>query len=252
MPWPKLGEIIEPGPGHLVMVLGAPGVGKSAFALKWALDAGGPALVISQDTDLPTQAARTVSALAGVRHSEVVNDLDRWENFLSSNMKSLPLMYDYPIASDDIGQLIVASEEFFGITPAMVVIDVFKNVVREKSYEGYINAIEELHRAARRYGTCILLLHHVNRQGRNASGVKPIRLDDGQYGGEGDAEIVLGIWSPKGEIDPLYGWKEFYDPVMRVSVLKNRFGAKDPEGKDVYVDMQLDYDRMVIDDGSNR
>lgn len=248
MPWPRLADIIQPGPGHLVLVLGAPGVGKSAMALKWALSAGGPALILSQDTDLGTQAGRTVSALTGVPHSEVMNDLDKWEKFLSANIPQLPLMYDYPATSDDVGDMIVAAEEFFGVVPPIVVVDVLKNVVAEKSYEGYVSAIEELHRAARRFGTCVVLLHHVNRQGRNASGVKPVRLDDGQYGGEGDAEIVLGLWTPKGDIDPIYGWREYLEPKLRVSVLKNRFGAKDPEGKDVFVDLSIDYDRMILSD----
>lgn len=248
VPWPGLGEIIQPGPGHLVMMLGAPGVGKSALSLYWGLNVGGPAVIVSQDTDLTTQAARTCAAFTGVSMETVKQDIPRWQSYLRANVRQLPLMYDHPIKSSDVSDLVYAAEEYYGETPAVVVIDVLKNVVAEKSYEGYITAIEDLHRAARRHGTCIFVLHHVNRQGRNASGTKPVRLDDGQYGGEGDAEIVLGLWTPKWQEDPINPgqWIPLLDPTLRVSVLKNRFGRKDPEGRDVYVDLRVDYDRMVI------
>lgn len=205
-----------------------------------------PTLIVSQDTDLATQAARVVASLTGVEFSQVKDDLAKWEAYLATSATSLPMMVDHPVDASEVDGLLTAAEEFYGVVPRLVVVDVWRNVVRGGAYEDYMDAIRELHRVARRRHTTIVVLHHVNRQGGNSDGTKPIRLSDGKYGGEDEAEIVLGLSTPKWVEDTLYGSIHVHEPILRVAVLKNRNGPKDPEGRDVYVDLSIDYERMRI------
>ena len=246
VPWPRLNELVQPGPGHLVLLLGAPGVGKSSFALQWTLEMGEPTLIVSQDTDLATQAARTVAHMVGISFADVKEDLPKWEAYLKASVPTLPMMLDYPLLVDDLDPLVIAAEEFYGTRPRMVVVDVLRNVVPGAAYEDFMETFRELHRVARKHHITIVVLHHLNRQGKNASGTKPVRLDDGQYGGEQECEIVLGLWTPRGKEDVIYGWVPYNEPMLRVSVLKNRNGPKDPDGMGVYVDMRADLERMQI------
>src|SRR5690606_19845543 len=56
---------------QLHMIASAPGVGKSAFALKLAIGSGASGIYFSADSDEITQAARAVSMLTGVPLLEI-------------------------------------------------------------------------------------------------------------------------------------------------------------------------------------
>src|SRR3990167_5107362 len=65
VPWASLSGIIHPLRGNLIIVLGAPGIGKSALELNWLLlTMQMPGLMLSLDTDLVTQGLRTASTLS--------------------------------------------------------------------------------------------------------------------------------------------------------------------------------------------
>jgi hypothetical protein len=176
--------------------------------------------------------------------SEVKKDYEQWEKYLKASSKRLPMMVDYPVDALEVADLLVAAEEFYGTIPKLVVVDVLKDIIAEEGYEGHREALRELHRLARRFHTTVVVLHHVNRQGKNSDGTKPVRLSDGQYAGEQDSEIVLGLYMPK--YIEYMGEYIAVDNTLRVSVLKNRFGRRDSTGESVYADLTFDYERMRI------
>ena len=231
VPFEGLQSLMSPGPGHLIVVLGAPGVGKSAFSLVWALNMGAPSLILSLDSDLSTQAARTVSVLTKVRFEDVRSNITEWEQFLQKSKRQLPYVTDYPLRVTDVDSLVTATEEYFGEYPKLIVVDNLKDVVTTEGYEGHREALRELHRVARKFHTTVLILHHINRQSRGGEGDRPPTLRDGQYAGEQDAEFVLGLWQDP-EI-PSRLW---------VRVLKNRFGQKNTEAG-----LEIDLERVQID-----
>lgn len=209
VPW-NLG--IHPMRGNLMVVMGSPGVGKSLFALNWCLGIQEPSLLLSLDTDMATQAVRACSILAGVPQERIMKQADVWAQYLDRK-NLLCRMYDLNMDTKDLNDLVLAEMEYWGAVPALVVVDNVSNVVTEMGYEAYRSAFLGLQKVARIRGTAVVALHHVKRD--SSSGA--LSLHSGQYSGEQEAEIVLGLWRT--------------GPSLRVGVLKNRNGPSDPTGQ---------------------
>jgi len=229
VPWTNLGRAITPGPGHLILVLGAPGVGKSAFSLAWLLALEKPTLYLSLDSDLATQAARTASALSGISFDEVRLNVPIWQEYLKVRQRTLPMMLDAPVRASQVDEVVQAFEEYYSEKPEIVVVDNLKDVVDSDTYEAHRMAVRTLHQVAKKHRTTILLLHHLNRTSRAGDGYSAPSQSDGQFTGEQDSEFILGLWR-----DEYAG-----SLIMNVRVLKNRFG---PKGFDVR--LFFDQERM--------
>ncbi len=239
VPWPELEDKISPGPGHVILAIGAPGVGKSAFGLKWALGMEQPCLILSLDSDLMTQGARVVSAISGMPFTDVRKHAKEYQPFLRERFKQLPMMIDYPVGPGEIGEVLEAFQEFYGHRPEIVVLDNLKDVVKSKTYEAYDDALRDIHRLARRHKTTFLVLHHINRgDGKRQQDVdvyagkaRPT-LRHVQFAGDQDSEIVLGLWQ---------SWTPWLGNSLMVSTIKYRFGPSD-----VDVPLKMDLERMVL------
>jgi hypothetical protein len=209
-------------------------VGKSSFALWWAIHMDAPCLYLSIDSDLPTQAARTVSMLTGIKFESVKEDIPAWTEYLKTLNRQLPMMLDCAMGADEIDSAVQAYEEFYSRKPPLVIVDNLKDVVAAGEYGAYVDAVKSLIRVAKHHRTVVLVLHHINRQSRAGDGRRPPSLDDGKFGGEDDAPFVLGLWQ---------GWDEFLGPVFNARILKNRFGPKEFDVK-----MQFDFETMQVRD----
>ena len=215
VPWQSLSEMIEPEPGFLVIVLAAPGVGKSLLGLTWAYGTGRPSLIVSLDTDLRSQALRVVAMLRDLEVDHVKGNPEQHSQWLAR--QRLPVRWsDVPIAAEQLPALLEAEEEWGGDIPSLVLVDTVGDLVKEESYEEYVHTFSELHKTAKRYKTVVVALHHLKR-GSAYDGTKPVNLNESLYSGDKQAEIVLGLWRPK-------------DDEIRVGVLKNRMGPADRNG----------------------
>lgn len=219
VPWAGLNDLIQPLRGNLIIGLGAPGVGKSAFSLSWALSNDDPSLLISLDTDLSTQALRSAAIVHDVTIDQVKADPSRYARLLEVHPRIRKVRaYDIGVTSRDVFDMVKAEEEFWGMPPSLTIVDNIANLIRDGGYEDYRRLFVELHRVARMADTCILALHHVGRQDAKATGQgQGLTLWSGHYSGEQEAEMVLGLYS-KGDQD------------LTVQVLKNRSGRADPTG----------------------
>lgn len=221
---------IDPGPGHIIAVLASPGVGKSTLALIWGIhlaEQGYPVLDISLDTDLTSQAIRTVSILRDLTTDEVRADIDTHVSWLAD--QGYPLrMSDVPMQAEEIDALLTAETEFLGMPPVFTILDVVRDIVREGGYEPFMEAFGALHRVARKHKTTILALHHATSEPD-----KPVTMEKGEYkAAQKQCEIVLGMWRQGNER-------------VRVSVLKNRMGWADPSGGRSY-GLPIDLSRSYI------
>lgn len=240
IPWANLGARITPQPGNLVVVAGAPGVGKSAFSLYWAVKSGVPSMVISLDTDLATQAQRTVALLTGQPLGVVRDDIETWQRFLAARVGTLPMVLDVPINASELEDAAGAFEEYYGCSPRFVVVDNLRDVIEGDGYEGHRNAFRTLKALARKLSCTVVVLHHLNRTSDGTEGYKALKLTDMQYDGEKDPEFVLGLWKIR---DTTWGEAKEY---LAVGILKNRFGTADPRGYDRIL-LDVDYERMKLD-----
>lgn len=229
VPWGSL-KLLEPLRGALCVVLAQPGMGKSALALNWALGINSPSLLVSLDTDLTTQAIRAAAIDSGTPMKDIKRDPKAWSLYLNRKAGRVRA-YDLSVQPREILGMVNAETEFWGVPPELTIVDNISNLVREGDYQEYRKLFVDLHRIARVGDTFVLALHHVNR-GPNP-GV-PLKLTDGQFAGEQEAEIVLGLWS-KGE------------DYLNVSVLKNRSGRADPTGQ-LYSTLRFEKETMQIRD----
>src|SRR3990172_1105393 len=232
--WRVLAPIVRPEPGFLVIILGAPAVGKSTVGIQYAYSLKKPSLIISLDTDLATQASR-VRAMMENRpvlevKAEIESDPERWSTFFSQD---LPLVRwsDTPMLASDLDEMLDAEQEFLGEVPALVVVDVLGDIVEREDYESYLETVRALHRTARKQKTVVVALHHLKR-GPASNGAVKFGLSEGLFGGERSAEIVLGMWEPS-------------RGTVVVAVLKNRTGPADRNG-DYSFGMRADLSRSRI------
>lgn len=212
MPW-EIG--VSPLRGNLVTLMGAPGVGKSMFALNWCLNVPELSVLVSLDTDMPTQALRACSILSGVPSTDVIQDPESWALYLERQQLRCR-MYDVTMGTSDLNDLVIAETEYWGQTPGLVVVDNIVNLVKDMSYEGFRSAFIGLQKVARLNGTVVVALHHVKRDSSSGK----LSLHSGSYAGEQESEIVLGLWRSSGRLE--------------VGVLKNRNGLADPTGEISY------------------
>jgi hypothetical protein len=234
-PFKGLGSMVQPGPGHLVLLVGAPGVGKSAISLYWAA-AAQPFVVVSLDTDIRTQFARLAAMYSGRSYEVLRKDPEMMRKALEEQEKHLPWFVDYD-PGKDWGGLIAAARDFYGQTPGLL-IDNLSNVSEHHDYEGYRNTVRKLIRLARDHDTCVFVCHH-SRNPNDRGDNDPIRLRDVEYRVDKEPEFVLSVRRIYGEANTLPG-------ATRLSVLKNRFGDASAYGDRCYVDIPFDYSTMRV------
>lgn len=231
--------------GQLVLVCAAPGIGKSAFVLTYALKAQVPTLYFSADSDWYTQATRSLSILNGwtmEQSSQVVQSGALGAAEAALNDLPIRLNYSASPSIDQIKDSMMAYDEVYGDFPALVVIDNVTNVRsgsvanEEDPFGGLEVLMEYLHDMARQTGACVVGLHHVT--GPHNDGSKPIPLSGikGQIGRV--PEVVLTLHRPSVEVGLA---------PLNVSTVKNRSGKANPSGYD-FVSLRFDGERMAISD----
>ena len=186
---------LEIYPGNLVILIAAPNVGKSFLGLNWAVDLvnqGMPVLYHTTDTDYATQAKRFVALMKGIRIDDANGSAAAWLDEVV-----LPLRWSQATVNiDTVDDLVQAEIEYLGETPALVIIDVANDIRKGEENVGNIRDVfSMLHKVARRHRCVVLAMHHVKRGAASSGKVKP-SMDDGLYGGEQIAEVVLTLWRP--------------------------------------------------------
>lgn len=229
--------------GQFCLICAAPGIGKSALVLTYALKARVPTLYFSCDSDSFTQLSRAVSIMTGwplEKSSQMVRDEDL--NGATPLLEGLPVRFVYD-ASPDLDRIrlcMESYEEFMGDFPALVIVDNITNVRSggandEDPFAGLEVTMEFLHDMARKSGACVIGLHHVT--GAYNNGDIPIPQGGVKQQLGRVPEMILTLH----RVD-LYGKQQ-----LRVSTVKNRGGPEDRSGLD-WVGLSFDGPRMEIKD----
>jgi hypothetical protein len=258
VPWPSLAGMVRPRAGNVAAVVGAPGVGKSTFALDWAEMSGRPSLYISLDTELVDHAVRLVARKTGTPieqilegHEKDVKDwIQRWQPVVEDLDHPIRFV-DERMSARTVGEVVAAETEFWGEPPELTIVDDASGLLEaEESSQEYNRIFLDLKRVAREYDTFVVVLHHLRRKPaqpwrrpcRNCgagndevdAGTLPVHASDILYAGDRKVSILLGLWRPRPDL-------------LRVGILKNRMGPANPNGK-MYVTLDADLSRAKIEE----
>jgi replicative DNA helicase len=226
--------------GQVCMVAAAPNVGKSMFALIYAIKAQVPTLFFSADTDTATVMIRAASHLSGHTQITVENNIRTNPSHYAKDLEMMghiQWVFDSSPSLDDIEAEVKAYIELFGIAPKLIVIDNLMNVVAETDNEwaGLRAIMVELHDMARKTEACVMVLHHVSEQTEYGTTFEPParRAIHGKVSQLPALILTLGY-------DP-------YGHTLRVAAVKNRFGRHTADGKD-YIGLFTNYSACQIGD----
>jgi len=243
VPFPSLARVVELYAGESIVVIAAPGVGKTLFALNFAAQSGAKTLYLSADTS-----ERNVSLnLAAMATGELKEDIKKAiketnpdyreaiKDYEAEIRKAFPnLIVDNSpsISLEAVVQKSYALADIWGDYPELLVLDIATNIERPSDdYGSWDQLWNQIKMVARHLGCGVLVLHHV-KEGYAANGNVAPQLSDGQYKPHKHLEIELGLYRP--------GPHEF-----RVIVLKNR------DGKDqVTIPMVMDYPTATLIDNA--
>lgn len=230
--------------GQLCLICAAPGVGKSAFVLTYALKASVPTLYCSADSDAQTQLSRSVSILTG-QTTEQTSRMVREErlNGAGEQIDALPIMWETDAATilfSRIEEMMEAFKQKYGDYPSLVVVDNITNVraaaEAEDPFEGLESLMDALHKLARDSGACVLGLHHVTGHYNNGDIPIPLGGIKGQLGRV--PETIITLHRSRSEFGP---------ELLNVSTVKNRSSKADPSGN-TFVSLAFDGKTMSIRD----
>lgn len=233
---------------QLVMIAGAPGGGKSAFATTVAVrmaygeykESPVPVLYFSADTDKMTLGTRIAAGVSKftVKESEQLlkeNNGGIWQ-MLEEGTEHIWFHWNRSPDLDDIEAEVTAYAHVMGEYPHMIVVDNLKNVYIEGTGEAgdhvrYDRVLDFLHELAGITGACVVVLHHVT--GSWERGDIPIPLDG-----------ILGkVTKPFSLILTLH---RAWDNMLGISVVKNRTGRTDASGNYI-LHIPYDLERMQFD-----
>ena len=237
--WPSLKDKhIQFRRGQVCMVAAAPNVGKSMFALIYALQAGARTLFFSADTDTTTVMMRAASHLSG--HSQLtvesnLNTNNNWYNEKFEKMSNIQWVFDSSPSLDDIESEIKAYIEVYGTAPELIIIDNLMNIAAESDNEwaGLRAIMTDLHDMARHTEACVMILHHVSEQTEYGQGMQPParRAIQGKVSQLPSLIVTMGY-------DP-------YNKELLIAAVKNRFGPHSADGS-MFAALKVDYSNCQI------
>ena len=229
--------------GQVCMVAAAPNVGKSMFALIYAVKAKVPTLFFSADTDTTTVMMRAAAHASGHNQVNVEQRLSSDNNYYDNyfdKLKHIKWVFDSSPSLDDIELEVKAYVELYGVAPELIIIDNLMNVAAETDNEwaGLRAIMMELHDMARKTEACVLVLHHVSEQSEYGSPTEPParRAIHGKVSQLPALILTLGYNPIAGE--------------LKVAAVKNRFGPHDAAGKD-FATLYVNYGSCQISDGDS-
>lgn len=228
--------------GQLCMVAAAPNVGKSMFALIYALKANVRTLFFSADTDTTTVMIRALSHLTGHSQITIETNLNVNSNFYNKylskeQMQKIQWVFDSSPSLDDIEMELKAYIELYGTTPELIVIDNLMNVAAETDNEwaGLRAIMMELHDMARKTEACVLILHHVSEQSEygTPNNPPPRRAIHGKVAQLPSLILTMGYDHQANQI--------------KLAAVKNRFGPHSADGS-MWTALKVDYAHCQIDE----
>lgn len=229
LPWPSLNRQVTLRTQELVLVIGAPGGGKSTLALNMAMGMPGEwTLYLAQDT--PHSAVTGLAAIAtGLKKADVQSaPVD--PKVLREKAPRL-IVEEGSQSVGDITDRLDALTEWIGHCPSLMFVDNLIDLrVAGQSYQDpsfYATVLPELKQLAIQRDMAIVLLHHVTKGERHSDGEGSRRVDKES----GTVRLTLGDSLHAGGRDARHVWGVYHTEThLAVQVLKQNDGPADASG----------------------
>lgn len=239
--WKRLGERgTKFHRGQLSLVCAAPGVGKSAFILSYAIKARVPTLYFSVDSDESIQVSRAASIVTGQSMEKSKADFRKRDmGDATAGIQDTWVQMDYDaVTVDDIQSALRAYDALYEEWPQLIVIDNVSNIQPEPTDAGEMLSGSDLlmdyfNKLARNTGAAVIGLHHATGEYNTAT--KPVPLG----GVKGQLGRVPSV------IVTLHRVRNAGTALLNVSTVKNRSGWSDPSGED-FVSLNFNEEHMQI------
>lgn len=222
---------------QVVLIAAAPNVGKSAFALKLAIEMRLKTLVISADTDPYTTMLRAAAVITGHKMSTIETAMRGpgrvfYEEALQE-LDYLRFVFDSGPTLEDIDLEVSAFNEVYGEPPELIIVDNLINVQCDDGdeFRGLRLVSAAMHQLARATGACVVCLHHVTGEYEDGLKPPPRRALHGKISKYPELILTLG--------------KE--GTFLGVSCTKNRNGPHDPLANNAMW-LYCDLERMIFED----
>lgn len=214
----------------------APGVGKSAFVLTYAIKSGVSTLYFSVDSDESVQASRMASIVSGQPMEKSKADFRKRDmGSATAALAELRVWMDYDsVTVDDIQNTLLAYDALHEEWPQLIVIDNVTNIQPEPTEAGEMLSSADLlmdyfNKLARDTGAAVIGLHHAI----------------GEYNNGGTPIPLSGVKGQLGRVPSLILTLHRASGFFNVSTVKNRTGFSDPSGQD-FVSLRFDDEHMSI------
>lgn len=244
MPWPALQRLVNLNTRELTIIAGAPGSGKSTFAVNFAVKADLPVLYLTQDS--PASVFSRMAALILNEPTEAIKKKQQQGGLVRQSLvdavnKRMPKHLIVAPGRRDLGDIdrhIIATTEWLGAPPHVVVIDNLIDLDMEGNHHQetgfYAKALTGLKALANTRDVNIMALHHVLKSGDKGLGTMKLTMGDLLHGGEREARHVLGVYHNHDATE------------MRIQILKAQDGPADPQGElEVILAWQPEYGSLV-------
>ena len=226
--------------GELVMLVGIPNSGKSAFALWWTAALNLPTLFFSADTSAHDTLTRLLSYTTQTNRRDIVSDLDDndigevMEVQYSESLKdsNLQFVFDGSLTLKQITAELNAYVEIFDEWPEIIVVDNLINVEGTSDHEGQSGILSELHYLARLTGATVFVLHHASESnGQDPLKAPPQSAIQNKVSHYLDLIMTLAFNSLTGD--------------LQLAAVKVRSGQNDPKAQRPY-SLYGDMDRCTF------
>lgn len=218
--------------GQVSLIVAAPGGGKTAFALNYALKAGIDCLYIAADLDLYSMGMRTMAIESGQRVDDIEAAIEA-DLELPLGAPQVAFGSDSAPSIADIVDEARAYVEIHGQFPPLLIVDNLINIIAEGEsvWHSVRQAVDKLHELARSAEIHVMILGHAT--GQYGDGLMKIPLSGIEHKPGNNARLVLTLDRPSLN-------------VINVRIVKHNGGKADGSGN-LFVQLYCDLARMDID-----
>ena len=228
--------------GHVTMLLGRTGVGKTSVAIQVSVNVARAGLGVafaSLEMGREEVALRALSALRAEGLDQVEGELrDAPAADLFDLSRVLPLFSvddsnkpDW----DDLSLWVQRQSEVFSQPVSLVVVDHLKLMRRYGYPRGEAERVQQLAEDAKAFAKesriALVMLHQTGRANEAAEGKEkdhghlPLSMESAMYGGEQDSDYILGVYRPELAAGLDAAARLSVEGRMYLQLLKNRHGA---------------------------